>query len=258
MCIASMPSIAPKKRFGQNFLINKGVVQKILTAAAIQPGEPLLEIGPGPGTLTDHLAQLGNPLTAIDADGDMVTLLAEKFASAAHVSIVQRDITTHTPAVADAPTLVIGNIPYNISSPIIFWLIDHRTAISRAVLMVQREVALRVCAAPGSKQYGALSIGVQAYARADKLFDVSPGSFWPAPKVTSSVIRLTFPAPPPYAIADAAQFRDTVRRAFQQRRKMMRGLFTADALAAAGIAPTARPETCTIEQFAALAAHAKT
>ncbi len=239
-----------KRRFSQNFLVNKGVIQKIIDAVDPQPGELVLEIGPGPGTLTFPLLKRGAHVVAIDADREMITALQQ---GAAHHALTLRlaDILQYD--WADIPLghriKVVGNIPYHISSPILFWLADHRARIANAVLTMQREVALRLTAAPNSKTYGALTIGMAAIARSERLFDIAPGSFQPAPKVTSSTVRVHFPDPPPYDIPDPVAFRDVVRKAFSKRRKMLRGIFPESQLRTAGIEPTRRPETLTVAEF---------
>lgn len=242
-----------KRRFSQNFLVNAGVIQKIIAAVDPQPGETIVEIGPGPGTLTRPLLERGAHVIAVDADRDMVQALRAELGHHAQLTLVQSDILQYT--WRDIPVAarmkVVGNIPYHISSPILFWLADHRARVARAILTMQREVAQRLIAHPGTKEYGALTIGMAIHACCERLFDIRPGSFRPAPHVTSSTVRLTFPDPPPYHAPP--QFRSVVRAAFSKRRKMLRGIFPASLLHTIGIDPTRRPETLTIEEFLTLA-----
>lgn len=245
--------IRPQRRFGQNFLVNQGVLEKI--AAAVQCGahDHVIEIGPGLGTLTRQLLARGAHVTAVDADPAMAALVRTELGDSSNLTVIQQDILTFTPPVIPVKYRVAGNIPYNISSPILFWLCEHAPQISMAVLTMQREVGTRLTAAVGTKAYGALTIAVQSYARVERLFDIRPNSFRPAPRVTSTTVRLTFPEPPPYSIPDRRIFRDVVRAAFGQRRKMLRNTIPIAALEAAGIDPTRRPETLTIAEFIAIA-----
>jgi 16S rRNA (adenine1518-N6/adenine1519-N6)-dimethyltransferase len=240
-----------KKSFGQNFLVNAGVIEKIIAAVDPQPTDQILEIGPGPGALTRRLAASGATIVAVDADRDMIGQLHDEFADTANVTIIHNDILQYAwdDFLEHNSIKVVGNIPYNISSPILFWLADHRARIAYATLTIQREVALRLTAEPNTKAYGALTIGIQSVAQIQRLFDIQPGSFRPAPKVTSSTIQLTFPNPPPYAIDNPQALRDTVRMAFSKRRKMLRNSFEVERLEAAGIDPTRRPETLSIDEF---------
>lgn len=244
-----------KRRFSQNFLVNKGVVQKIINAVDPQPGETILEIGPGLGTLTRHLLSRGARVIAVEADREMIAALREECAANEKLTLVQADILQYKwpDSVPTTRIKVVGNIPYHISSPILFWLAAHRNRIASAVITMQREVALRLVAQPGTKDYGALTIGMGAVAHSERLFDIRPGSFRPAPTVTSSTVRVTFPDPPPYEIQDPVQFRDVVRAAFSKRRKMLRGIFPEDLLTTAGIDSTRRPETLNVEEFVRLA-----
>ncbi|MBI2344060.1 MAG: ribosomal RNA small subunit methyltransferase A [Deltaproteobacteria bacterium] len=245
----------PKKSLGQHFLVNTGVIKKIIAAVKIEPGTTILEIGPGPGTLTEPLATHATRLVAIEADRQLAATLQTRCARMAHVTILPGDILQFAWDIhlLPPPVIVVGNIPYNITSPILFWLIAHRMHIDRAILTMQREVAERLTARPGTKAYGALTVGVQAVAAVTTLFDIRPGSFRPAPRVISSTIRLTFPSPPPVRIENAGHFRSVVRALFMKRRKMLRNIIPPAALLAAGIDPTRRPETLTVHECAALA-----
>jgi len=247
--------LAASRRFGQNFLINRGIHEKIIAAVAPVATDTILEIGPGLGAITRCLAESGARIIAVDADTRMIGVLQQELAAFPNVQIVHADILQFDWSLVSCttPIKIIGNIPYNITSPILFWLSDHRAKISTAILTMQREVAQRVMAPPGSHTYGALSIDLQVVAHIERLFDISPNSFFPAPKVTSSTIRVRFPDPPPYPVRDLEHFRRVVRTAFGKRRKMLRNTIPPAALEHAQIDPTRRPESLTIEEFVRLA-----
>lgn len=226
----------------------------------------VLEIGPGPGALTLRLAERVAHLTAVEVDPDMVALLRPRLPP--NVTLVEADfLELDLEAVMGArPVRVAGNLPYNVSSPILFRLIDaHRRGarLTDATLMLQREVADRLTAGPGSRDYGVLSIFVQLHADVRKVLALPPGAFRPAPKVQSSVVQLTF-RKPAVLLADEAAFEGMVRSMFTQRRKTLanalkpyaegRGRVAAGALAAAGIDPARRPETLQLEELSRLAA----
>lgn len=272
--------IHPRKGLGQNFLVNAGVLEKIVRAVAPRPDEPLLEIGPGIGVLTRMLADAGARMTAVEADRRMVEVLGAELGTHPRVRILQGDILRilngdrhHSNcACPHYRWRAVGNIPYNISSPILFLLRDHRHLFAEAILMVQREVADRLTARVGTKDYGLLTVGLGVVGTCERLFDVAPGSFWPSPKVTSSITRIRFPDPPPYPDINLEHFTRVTRAAFGKRRKTIRNaliMATAErrqglamaprqidaALVAAGIDPTQRPETIPIAQFVTLTHH---
>ncbi len=267
------PAHRPRKRFGQHFLA-PAWAQKIVAAIAPAPGDVILEIGPGTGALTTPLAATGVPVLAVEVDRDLVADLARRVPP--NVTIVSGDIMTvdvvpylyglgtqQSPADTGRPqpvrrVRVVGNLPYNLTSPILFRLAklqEHHGVFFDATLMVQREVADRLAAKPRSKDYGVLTVTMQLTGRMDKLLDLPPGAFKPAPKVWSSVIRLTF-GPPAVRISDRPLFEKVVKAAFGQRRKTLanslRGLVTEpnDVLRAAGIDPRRRPETLSLEELA--------
>lgn len=254
-----------KKRFGQHFLTNTHLLDRIAGALELAPGDPVLEIGPGHGALTAALVRAGGRVTAIEVDRDLLPALRARFPT---VEVVEGDAMAMDwqalrPAVP-ARWRVAGNIPYNITSP----LIDKALTPPRpatVVFLVQKEVADRVTAPPGTKAYGALSVGVQAVARAERLFVVPAGAFQPPPKVDSAVIRLAPLAEPLVSDAEVGSFRRMVTGLFGFRRKQLgRGLReltgwpaerAGEVLAAAGIAPDARPETLAPTRFATLHRH---
>jgi len=248
-----------KRRLGQHFLTDPRILQRIADALGATDADTVLEIGPGPGGLTEVLAARAGRLVAIEKDADLVPALRVRVPDATVVEADALEADWH--ALAGPEWLVAGNIPYNITSP----LIDKALAPprpARIVFLVQREVADRVGAAPGGEAYGALSVGVQAVARAERLFIVPAGAFHPRPKVDSAVLRLTPLAEPIVANGEVEPFRRLVVGLFGFRRKQLgRGLreltgWDAErveaALALAGIDPSARPETVSPAAFAAL------
>jgi 16S rRNA (adenine1518-N6/adenine1519-N6)-dimethyltransferase len=252
------------KRFGQHFL-QAAWADKLVTAIHPQPGDRFLEIGPGPGALTLRLAPRVAHLTAIEIDRQMVEALGPRLPP--NVVLVLADfLEFDMAALAGIPPLrIAGNLPYNVSSPILFKLIDaHRThgGIADATLMLQREVADRLAAVPGTKDYGVLSILVQLHADVRTVLALPPGAFRPAPRVHSSVVRLDF-RPPAVPIPDERAFVSMVRSMFTQRRKTLsnalrayaesRGRSVPAALAHAGVDPRRRPETLQLTELSRLA-----
>ncbi len=213
-----------RKRFGQHFL-EPAWVRKVIAAIDPKPDEPFIEIGPGRGALTRPLAERARRVTAYEIDRDLAAAL--RAASIPNVDIVEGDFLGATPPNPESrvpnPVRVAGNLPYNVASPIMFQLIDwsrRGVPLVDATLMVQREVADRLLAQPGSRDYGVLTVLVRHRADIARVLDLPSGAFRPAPKVQSSVIRLRFHAPEP-AVVDEAAFERVVKRAFSQRRKML-------------------------------------
>lgn len=249
----------PKKRFGQHFLHDRGVVQRILDALDPRAGEILVEIGPGPGALTRPLLDRIAHLHAVELDRDLAAQLREDYApdrlTVHEIDALKFDFC----ALAPAPTKLrlVGNLPYNISTPLLFHLLDQGHCIGDMLFMLQKEVVTRMAAAPGNKDYGRLSVMLQWRVRVEKLFDVKPGAFTPPPKVDSTVVRLTPHPAPPVRVQDAASFAQVVQASFAQRRKTLRnnlkGLIPAETIAALGIEPERRAETLSLAEFAALA-----
>ena len=257
------------KSMGQNFLIQSWVPRDIAAASGAGPGVGALEIGPGIGPLTDRLAGLADRVAAVELDRSLLPVLAETMAGHDNVEIVPGDILKlDVPALvgeklAGLTPIVCANLPYNITTPVLTALLEARCFASITV-MIQREVARRICAAPGTPDYGAFSIYCQVHAGTELLFDVPPDCFLPAPKVTSSVLRLT-PRPLPAEIEDAAFFFRVVRAAFAQRRKTLLNALgaafggqvskeeLAGLLAGCGLPSDVRGERLGIPEFAALA-----
>lgn len=250
---------APKKRFGQHFLHDRQVVQRILAAFAPRPGDIVAEIGPGQGALTVDLAPKVAQLHAIELDRDLASTLLTRV-PAPNLTVHGADaLRFDFCALARFPQKlrVIGNLPYNISTPLLFHLLDDAPCIGDMCFMLQKEVVDRLCAAPGGKDYGRLSVMVQARCAVERLFVVGPGAFTPPPKVDSAVVRLAPYETAPVRIADPAAFARVVAAAFAQRRKTLRntlkGLVSVEAMACAGIDAQRRAETLSVADFARLA-----
>jgi 16S rRNA (adenine1518-N6/adenine1519-N6)-dimethyltransferase len=250
----------PKKRFGQHFLSNPRILDRIVGALELAPGERVLEIGPGQGTLTAALLRAGAQVTAIEIDRELAPIVRERLPAVRLVEGDALELDWHV-IMGPGPFLVAGNIPYQITSPLLDKALTPPRP-RRIVFLVQKEVADRLTAAPGSDGYGALSIGVQAVARAERLFLVPAGAFHPSPRVDSAVVRLEPLGNPLVADAELTRFRRLVTGLFGFRRKqLLRGLRqltgwpasrVAAVLADQGIAATARPETLAPGAFVAL------
>lgn len=255
-----------RKRFGQHFL-EPVWADKVIKAIAPAREDVFLEIGPGPGILTLRLAPLVDRVIAIEIDRDLVADLTSKAppnTTIINADVLQVDLAAALSASADVPLRIAGNLPYNISSPIVFKLLDlqRQRQVSDATLMLQREVVDRLAGKPGTADYGILSVLIQWRADVRRLLDLPPGAFRPVPAVRSSVVRLTFRPPAP-AVADERVFEQMVRTMFSQRRKTLAnglapfgadiGLSPAAALREAGIDPTRRAETLEIVEMARLA-----
>lgn len=256
--------IKMSKKLGQNFLIKRGIVDEIVHAAELTVGEPVLEVGPGIGTLTQGLAQSGADVTAIELDRRLLEVLDTTLASYDNVRIIHGDVLK-----LDVPTImnhkpfkVVANLPYYITTPIIMSLLESKLPIERLVVMVQKEVALRMIAKPGTKDYGALSVAVQYYTEPDIVLDVPPKSFLPAPAVTSSVIRCVLRDKPSVDVIDEKLFFRVVKAGFAQRRKTFSNTMKTtgltrdrieELLAKANIDGQRRGETFTLQEFADVA-----
>ncbi len=248
-----------KKSLGQHFLHERGVVDRIILAVDPQPGDRIVEIGPGQGAMTFPLLRRHGALTAIEFDRDLLAPLADAARAHGDLSLVHADVldVDLTALAAGTPMRLVGNLPYNLSSPILFHALEHAAAIRDMHFMLQKEVVDRMAAGPGSKVYGRLSVMLQAWCEVTALFTVGPGAFRPPPKVDSAVVRLVPRAPDSIGIADPARFAAFVRDAFGQRRKTLRNALSRqcdeDWIRAAGVDPKARAEQLSVADFVRLA-----
>ncbi len=214
-----------KKRFGQNFLIDARVLERIVDAADVAKEDTVLEIGPGIGTLTQALADAAGRVVAVEIDRDLIPVLNETLAAYPNAEVVNEDILKYDIAALAAQAggrlKVVANLPYYITTPIIMRLLEDRTPAQSITVMIQKEVAERMAAGPGSKDYGALSLAVQYYAEPELVANVPPNCFIPRPAVSSVVIRLLLRTEPPVRTADPARMFSVIRAAFGQRRKTL-------------------------------------
>lgn len=247
----------PRKSLGQHFLRDENIIRKIVESLQLAPGNAVLEIGPGQGALTKLLVQMSIRLTAVEVDGRAVAMLRELFAE--RVTILHQNVLdvnlAERSAAAGAPLHIVGNIPYHLTSEILFWIIGQRVSVARATLMVQLEVAHRLAAKPRTKEYGILSVLTQFYTDQRLLFKVSRNCFHPKPDVDSAVVQLTMR--PSLPEVDERSFRSVVRSTFGHRRKTLRnglkGMGLRDALLdRMEMDLTRRPEQLGVEDFVAL------
>lgn len=249
----------PKKSFGQHFLHERGVIDKIVLAIDPRPGDAIVEIGPGQGALTLPLLAKHGALTAIEFDRDLLEPLAAAAQDVGALTLIAADALSvdFTALAAGGRIRLVGNLPYNVSSPILFHALAHAAAIRDMHFMLQKEVVDRMAAAPGNKVYGRLSVMLQAYCRVTPLFKVLPGAFRPPPKVDSAVVRLVPRAAADIGIRDPVRFATIVRAAFGQRRKTLRnalqGVADAALIEAAGLEPSQRAEQVDVAGFVRLA-----
>ncbi|WP_312358932.1 16S rRNA (adenine(1518)-N(6)/adenine(1519)-N(6))-dimethyltransferase RsmA [Stutzerimonas balearica] len=248
-----------RKRFGQNFLHDAGVIHRILRAIHPRAGERLVEIGPGQGALTEGLLDSGAHLDVVELDLDLIPILQSRFAERSNFALHQGDALKFDFAQLSrepASLRIVGNLPYNISTPLIFHLLEHAGLIRDMHFMLQKEVVERLAAEPGCGDWGRLSIMVQYHCRVEHLFNVGPGAFNPAPKVDSAIVRLVPHAELPYPAKDPRLLERVVREAFNQRRKTLRntlkGLLDAEAIEAAGVDGRLRPEQLDLAAFVRL------
>ncbi len=249
----------PRKRFGQNFLHDHNIIYHILSSLQARPEEHWVEIGPGMGALTDPLLNMGLHLDVVELDRDLVALLKDKFKQQDTLQIFSADALKFdfSSLVKNNEKLrIIGNLPYNISTPLMFHLLNNASCIEDMHFMLQKEVVDRICAAPGSKKYGRLSVMMQYYCTTELLFDVPPESFDPAPKVMSAIVRLVPHDHPPVAVNNLKMLNRVVVQAFSQRRKTLRNslkkLIEENAIIALNIDPTLRAEVLSLADFANL------
>lgn len=252
-----MKTHLPRKRFGQNFLQDQSVIDRIIAAIRPRSGDIVVEIGPGLGALTQPLLKALGQLQVVELDRDIIPVLAASCKALGSLTVHQADALKFDFRQCGQELHVVGNLPYNISTPILFHLFEFIDCIKDMHFMLQKEVVDRMVASPGNKQYGRLSVMVQYYCQVESLFDVPPESFYPAPKVNSSIVRLTPYATLPYPVENKKLFDEIVREAFNQRRKTLRNslraYFNDEQFAAASINPDCRAENLSVEDFARLA-----
>ena len=250
-----MQNLKPKKHLGQHFLRDMNIARKIVSCCPAKPDERVVEIGPGPGVLTRLLLDRLTHLNVVEYDGEAVELLREEFddppLTVFHSDILQWDI----PKALSGPAHFIGNLPYNVSSPIFFHLLDHIDLVETGVFMVQKEVADRILSGPGTKQFGILSVLMGAYFEMKYEFTVSRNVFFPKPKVTSAVFSVKRKAELPEI--EFASFKQVVKAAFGQRRKTLRNALKAFSITNPELMPllAQRAEQLHIDQYLQLAHH---
>ena len=246
-----------RKRFGQNFLIDESIIDKIVSR--FDHTQTIVEIGPGRGALTEGLLKTGATVIAVELDRDLIPLLEKRFNAYSNLQLHQADALTFDfqRLAANAPLRLVGNLPYNVATPLIFRLLEHLPIITDMHFMLQWEVAARLAAQAGDRNYGQLSVVLHNLCRTQTLIDVPPTAFNPAPKVNSAVIQI---APRQQSLVQQAltqRFERIVKSAFAQRRKTLRNnlkaLLDESQITAAGINPGLRAEVLTLEQFASLA-----
>ena len=246
----------PRKRFGQNFLVDDGIIDAIINAIAPQRDDNLVEIGPGLGALTAPLLARLERLQVIEIDRDLIAQLRERYATK-NVTLHEGDVLKFDFAALGSNLRVAGNLPYNISTPLLFRFAEFAGQIRDVHVMLQREVVERMVAAPGDSAFSRLSVMLQYRFDMENLFDVPPASFDPAPKVESAVVRLTPLAPLPHPARDEAMFSSVVARAFSQRRKTLRntlkGVITDADFARLDIDPGARAQELSVADFVRIA-----
>ena len=254
-----------RKRFGQNFLHDQNIIDKIIRSINPKPTQNIVEIGPGQGALTYPLLEKLGHLNAVEIDRDLIQILEQQSSEYGSLSIHEGDALKfdfNQVAQTDNKVRLVGNLPYNISTPIIFHLLEYIDLIADMHFMLQKEVVERMAAEPNSKTYGRLTVMLQWYFDVDYLFDIPPSAFNPPPKVTSSLVRLTPKAAPLTQLNSTTQFSKLVNRVFQQRRKTLRNILknylNEDEILSLGISPTARPETLSVVDFANLSNLIKT
>lgn len=259
-----------QKKFGQNFLIDGHVLDKIIAGAGVTKDDMVLEIGPGIGTMTQYLAEVAGKVVAVEIDRNLLPILQETLSDYDNVKVIHADVLSLDleklvqEENGGRPIKVVANLPYYITTPIIMALFEQHVPLANVTVMVQKEVAARMKSGPGSKDYGALSLAVQYYAEPYLVANVPCNCFMPRPNVDSAVIRLTRYEEPPVQVKDEKMLFKIIRASFNQRRKTLQnGLnnsselnFTKDqiaaAIAAAGFSPSVRGEALTLEQFARL------
>jgi len=261
-CALGELGIRPHKQLGQHFLIDPAVIARMIAAAQLGPKDTVLEIGPGLGALSETLADVSARLYLVELDRLLADRLRQRFAGDERVQVITADFLSLDLAVTFSEPVIhiVASLPYNVATPILFRLLDYRQKFPQVTVMIQKEVAERLSATPGTKAYGVPSVLTQLYATVTTVCTVNPRSFFPAPKVESQVVRLVFQEAPRVAVQNEPVFRRVVKAAFAQRRKTLRNALRAagygdlDAIAVrTGIDLQRRGETLSLEEFAALA-----
>jgi 16S rRNA (adenine1518-N6/adenine1519-N6)-dimethyltransferase len=252
----------PRKRFGQHFLRDPDIIARIVAVLLPTPTDHLVEIGPGEGVLTFPVLALSHSLEVIELDRDLARTLQEKITTPDQLTVHATDALRFDFASLqqdERPLRVFGNLPYNISTPLIFHLLDSAAHIQDMLFMLQREVAVRLAAVPGGKDYGRLSVMVQYHYHVERLFDVPAQAFFPAPQVVSSMVRFVPHRPKPYVAEDPLLLASLVKQAFLQRRKKLRNslrkLIDAAAWAEMPVSPDLRPERVSVADFVEMSNH---
>ena len=247
-----------RKRFGQNFLSDPNIIRKIIDAIRPVPGETMVEIGPGLGAMTDPLIERLEHLNVVEIDRDLIARLKERY-TPERLTIHEGDALKFDFATLGAPLRVVGNLPYNISTPLLFHLAAFADQVTDMTFMLQKEVVMRMVADPGTDDYGRLSVMLQYRFRMARLFDVPPGAFRPAPKVTSSIVRMVPLPPADLAAQDEALLERIVAAAFGQRRKTLRNTLRdflgEEDFAALALDPALRGERLSVADYIAIANH---
>ena len=259
--------IRPKKRLGQHFLKNETTAQEIVGALSLNSGDTVLEIGPGFGILSRYLVERAHNVIAVEIDNNLSALLADRFSHVQHFHLLHTDILRsdlqRIRSQYRAPKLkIVGNLPYSITTPVLFFLLRYKSEIKTIVVTIQKEVAERILSPPGRKEYGALSVAIQYHASAERILEIPANAFYPKPKVDSTVLRLRILEHPSVSVQNETLFFQVVRSAFGQRRKMLHNALSgAFALAAdqladisghSGIDLKRRGETLSLHEFARL------
>ncbi len=253
-----MTAFLPRKRFGQHFLHDRQVIEHLVTVIAPEFAQQLVEIGPGKGALTLPLLAQGSSLILIELDRDLVDYLKRVIPENKSAVIYGADaLRFDFRQLPNPPLRIVGNLPYNVATPLLFHLLSGGARIQDMIFMVQKEVAERLVAAPNSRHYGRLSVMVQYYCQVRKLFEVAPGAFYPPPKVDSAVVQLQPHLVPPVRVIEFSCFEQVVSQAFAQRRKTLRnalqGCLTQSDIVTAEVDPQVRAETLGLVEFARLA-----
>jgi 16S rRNA (adenine1518-N6/adenine1519-N6)-dimethyltransferase len=260
-----LPTHRARKRFGQNFLHDPNIIARIVRAVTPRPGQTLIEIGPGQGAITAPLVEAAENLTAIEIDRDLAAALRVRFAARPGFRLIEQDVLKvnfaelaegHGDSQREGSLRILGNLPYNISTPLLFHLLDYRDLISDMVFMLQLEVVDRLAAQPGHPDYGRLSVMMQYHCKVEKLFTVPPGAFFPQPKVDSAIVKLTPWRPLPHPARNPHTLERVVRVAFSQRRKTLRNtlktLLPPEKLELLGIDLNLRPENVGLKDYVRL------